>query len=47
MGTLKYKNGEYFEGSFTEGFKSIGKHTLVDSSFYEGMFQDNLPHGTG
>lgn len=44
---IKYKNGEVYTGNFREGLKFIGRHTMVDGSFYEGMFKDNIPHGSG
>ena len=46
-GKIKFNNGETFEGSFLEGDKHLGRLTYPDGSYYDGMFKDNVPNGTG
>lgn len=46
-GLLSYKNKEVFHGTFNEGYRNFGRHTYPDGSYYDGMFKDNVPNGTG
>ena len=46
-GKIKYHNDEFFDGTFLDGFKHMGRHTYPDGSYYDGMYKDNVPNGKG
>lgn len=46
-GTLRMANGETFKGKFRNGMKLFGKYTYPNGSYYEGSFENDLPHGNG
>ena len=43
QGTLKWKNGSFFNGTFENDHLQEGKYLLADSSFFKGWFQDDRP----
>ena len=40
-------NGEVYRGKFRDGHKLLGKYTWFDGSYFEGTFENDLPHGSG
>lgn len=46
-GKIKYKNGETFQGIFKAGNRISGVHVMIDGSYYDGQYLNNVPHGFG
>ena len=42
IGTLQYKSGAKFAGTFEKGELSAGKFTLPEKDTYTGKFADNI-----
>ena len=47
-GTLKYPNGEIYEGEWSENkMHGKGVYTYKDGRIYQGDFVNDKPHGYG
>lgn len=45
---ITYRNGDRYEGGFTEGCKDgVGKYTYSGGEYYEGHFERDMMHGRG
>lgn len=48
LGTIKFKNKDYYRGHFIDGkFDGQGKFISHENWQYQGQFQNNLPNGKG
>ena len=41
--TLKFENGDMYEGSFSRGYYAIGTYRLADGGYYKGTFTKGVP----
>jgi len=46
-GVIKYRNGETFKGIFKAGERAVGRHSMPDTSYYDGEYENGVPHGKG